>query len=464
MIRVPESLERYAARTSHGGLTGVSVACHAIADSHLVMHVGVGCKNKATHLLGHDWERHCLLRHGWTEISDAELVKGAASRIGPYVRSWRDRMGAGFVCVVSSTALDLTGDDIVAQVVLAAATSPAPVELVRTRNGADEYEGYAEVILKVAGAVDWSGPPDPRTVSILGYWFDRYEGDHSGILVQLDGMLKGIGLRLGPVLFSGRAYRDYLAAGRAQTVVALPYASPVLADLEPLCRRRGRSLTSADLPIGLRASTRWLEAVGSAAGVEPSMVSRYTSAREEKAMSSLRKMRGRWSALRVAVFAEAPLAAGLCGLLDELGLRPVLVGLRGSSMGGEGSLREVLDRNGTVLPEDCVVVEDTSLLSVRAACEDLLSRKGVDGFIGSATELNAVTAALGASGPGPASGDRGPFMLEMGFPCSEYHALQQMPFMGYGGAVSFAQRLVTPPRLMDGGGSVHPTSPGSAAR
>ena len=101
-------LEHYAMKPGYGRLTGVAVGCHAIADAYLLMHVGVGCKDKVTHLLAHDWEQHCNLRQGWTEVDDQALIKGAADRIGPYVRSWQRRMSSGLVCVTSATFLQMT--------------------------------------------------------------------------------------------------------------------------------------------------------------------------------------------------------------------------------------------------------------------------------------------------------------------------------------------------------------------
>ena len=47
-------------------------------------------------------------------------------------------------------------------------------------------------------------------------------------------------------------------------------------------------------------------------------VAAYTEKREARARASVEKMYSRWSHKRVAVFAEPPLAAGICAMLDLL--------------------------------------------------------------------------------------------------------------------------------------------------
>ena len=106
------------------------------------------------------------------------------------------------------------------------------------------------------------------------------------------------------------------------------------------------------------------------------------------------------------------------------------------------------------LPPKATVVTAPSLARLRAELLDKLQEREIDGLLGSATELNALGRIgtedlLPRESPGQAEG-RGPFVLEIGFPCWHYHAVQQMPFMGYGGMVTLAQRLIDPPRLLDG--------------
>ena len=69
-------------------------------------------------------------------------------------------------------------------------------------------------------------------------------------------------------------------------------------------------------------------------------------------------------------------------------------------------------------------VNELSESALRQACAE------ADPYLvlGSATELNAI--------------DKGPLVLEIGFPCNRYHALQPMPLMGFAGPATLAQRVV----------------------
>ena len=109
--------------------------------------------------------------------------------------------------------------------------------------------------------------------------------------------------------------------------------------------------------------------------------------------------------------------------------------------------------NGAYLPRDSAVLVAPSLARLRAELLARLRAGELDGVLGSATELNALGHVDAAELELPGAADRparGPFLLEIGFPCWHYHAVQQMPFMGYGGMVTLAQRLIDPPRLLDG--------------
>jgi nitrogenase molybdenum-iron protein alpha/beta subunit len=448
MTDSPESddalLEHHGLKPSYGRLTGVSVGLHAIRDGYLLMHVGVGCKNKVTHLLNHDWELACNLRQGWTEVGDRDLIVGATARVGPYLRAWSERMDSGFVGVVSVTFLELAGEDIADEVVQIDAEMDVPVALIPALGfDGDEFDGYAAVCHAVLKALPWGQRPvKRRQVSLLGYWFDRYEGDHQGNLNQLARLVKGLGLELGPTVLGGTPFSDLEGAVQSHTLVALPHLQPVRKKLRRLWRKAGREPIWTDLPMGIAGTSRWLRDVGRAAGVDPNRVEALIQLREQRARAPLRKMGSRWQGRRVAVFAEVPMAVGLCSILTELGFTVGLVGLRGTSLGTADDFRAALACNGIELPA-ALVRDSPSLGRIRQDLTDLLHGDGLDGILGTATELS-VLAKLEPTGRGA-----GPFRLEFGFPCREYHALMQMPFLGYAGVAALAQRLVSAPRLWD---------------
>lgn len=450
-------LDHYAMKSmDYGQLTGLAIAAHAISDCFLLMHVGVGCKNKATaHLLVHDWKEHANLREGWTEVGDRDLILGASERAGPYLRSWYKRMEPGLMVCTSVTFIDLAGEDLPDKLEAAAQDVPCPVYYVKAPGyEPDMYTGYAKLVLAVAERVPWKqAPTKPDEVTLLGYLFDRYEGDHQGNLQQLRALLKMVGLTLGRTLFSGAPYAEHLDAWTAGHLIELPYLEPVRRKLKRVLR--GRNPIRTDLPMGIRGTSRWVRTVAEAVGADLRKVEAQIASREAHVWKQVETMLDRWRSRGVAIVAEPPLAAGLCSLLMELGLQPVYVGLRGESLGGARVFAETLERDGFVLPDGVPVVENPSLYGIRASMLALLREGVLDGVFGSANELNMLTSVppkeylrehvIGRAEP------QGPFFVEVGFPCRDYHTMLAAPYLGYGGVVVVGQRILDARRVWDSG-------------
>lgn len=452
-----ETLEDFALKSlDQGSLTGLSIAVHAIPDAFLLLHVGVGCKHKATSQLStHDWARDVVSREAWTEVGDQELITGASQRLGPYIRSWARRTKPAWMAVASVTFIDLTGDDIPDEVRKAEATVDCHVSYVRVPGtSGDLFHGYASAIASVVERMDWKRSIErPNEVALLGYLFDRYEGDHEGNLMQLSQMLKGIGLELGPTLLSGTPYTKLLDAPASGVIAQMPYAAP---RKKAIATSLGaRKPVEVDLPIGIAGTSRWLRTIGAAAGVPEAKVERYVRAREQQMREHLERWLPHLRSRRVAVIAEPPLAAGVCGMLSELGIAPRLVGLKGRSLGGRAELIATCARSGIALPDDVEILEEPSLALLRERFAALSMDRRLDGVLGSATDLNVLSTVppevFFARHAGGAVHPRGPFQLEIGFPKRDFHASYPMPFVGYGGVMMWAQRVLDAPRLWDAG-------------
>ena len=451
-------LEFFALKSlDHGPLTGVSLAFHAIADAFLLLHIGCGCKHKVIAPLStHDWGRHPNENEAWTEVGDAELIKGSSERIGPYARSWIERVQPNIMGVVSVTFIDLSGEDIVDEVRRVDEHAPCTVRYIKAPGfSGDLWKGWANALEMIVGEVDWSAPTRPREVAILGYLFDRYEGDHAGNLAQLKSLVEAAGLKLGPVLLSGRPFADYLAAGGSEHLIALPWARPAERKIKRLLSKAGRQTHAMDLPMGLAGTAAWLRALCRLAGTPQARADAWLSSREAALQQRLGPLMPQLQGLRAAVFAEAPLAAGLIATLLDLGLRPVLVGLRGHTVGDRTALEATLSRWGHALPDDCEVLEQPSIAAVRQSCGDRISAQQLDVVIGAATEMNALSTLRPATFLGSIAGSAarpvGPRTVEMGFPCREWHTTQPMPFLGHAGVLVLAHRIINAGRLWSSG-------------
>ena len=165
----------------------------------------------------------------------------------------------------------------------------------------------------------------------------------------------------------------------------------------------------------------------------------------------------RWRGMRVAIFADPAHGAGLASLLLEMGIEPALVGLKGTTMGGKEALMDCLERDGNPLPENTVILENPSIALIQEHLEALLSKGQLDGVFGSAVDINALSSLPASAFAGENGAPYGPFTIETGFPCKDYHALYPMPFLGYQGVEAWVQRLISAPRLWNSGQSPHST-------
>jgi len=435
-------LEPFALKAHHyGRISGVSMAVHSIPDAFLLLHTGVGCKYKAAAQVSvHDWARQPHRREGWTEVGDAALIRGAAQRIGPYVRSWYDRQRPGLIIVCTASHLEMAGEDIAGAVRRADATVPCPVRYVHGLGfEGDLYDGYRAVLSTVIDEIPWSEvPPEKGCVAIVGYPFDRYESDHSANMHQLRGLVREVGQDLVAVLLSGQPTARLAAAARAETLLVLPYAH----DLADSLAATGRRVVLTDLPVGLRCTAAWLDHVARSLGADHRKAAATARRLSGYADREVNLVRTRLVGGRSAVFAETPLAAGLSDLLSGLNLPPVLVGLRDRSLGGGAAFRKGLAQAGLDLRPDALVLEDPSLWTARAHLRDGIRKRQILAVLGSAAELGGLTEGRLADQHDGGSQAHRFAPLILGFPSSGHHALQSQPTYGFGGAVTVAQRLL----------------------
>jgi nitrogenase molybdenum-iron protein alpha/beta subunit len=427
-------LERFAFKgPGYGRLTGVSLACHAIPDAFLVLHTGVGCKYKgAAQIRLHDLARPSHHGEGYTEVTDAALIKGSSDRLGAYVRSWYQRRKPSFMAVTTSTFLEMTGESFAQAVARAAETVPCETAYVPCLGfDGDLYDGYADLTLAVWRRIPFrQTKPVRKRVAILGYPFDRYELDHAANLEQIRELLGAIGLELGPVLLSGRPFEELRQAASCGTLLALPYARRILPEARRLA---GRPVVETELPVGIQGTIRWLRAAARAAGVPQAAADaamRRQLGRLQPSLGVFRAfVRENFKDARLAVFADTPLAAGLAALARELGLEPALVGLRDASLGGRRAFAAAGSCPGSE------VLESPSLQAVRDGVGRAVRRSPLLAVIGSTSELRELSL-------DPELRARSGALLELGFPSVSYHALAPAPYYGIAGVLSLCHRLM----------------------
>lgn len=420
-------------------MTGVSAAVHAIKDAFLLQHTGVGCKYKAAaQLAQHDWASHPNKREAWTQVGEVSLIKGAATRIGPFARTWWERRRPGLMVVVTAYFIELTGDDTSDYVKTTEATLPCPMVTVKTAgpNGGF-YDGYASVMYELIRLMDWKKEAaKPRRVTILGHFFHRYEMDQVADVQQLQSLIRAVDLEPGPILFSGRPWAELEDAHESGVVVQLPNALPVVKKLRRQLKKR--QVVSLDLPMGIAGTSRFLRELGAATGADPARI----EARIERHIEAITVHMGhignhRMRELHAWVFADTPQAAGIVTILRELGVPVQYVGLRDTVLGGRSALLETLSKN-RIDPGDAEIVERPSLYQIQQEIVPaVLSRRGAL-VIGSSHELAVFTRDTRLT----ARSDAGVMLLETGLPSNNYHAAYAAPSLGFQGVLAWTQRLL----------------------
>lgn len=436
------TLEDFALKGMHyAKMTGVMAGAHAIDDSFLLMHSGVGCKYKtASQAAQHDLAEHPNVREAWTQVSEADLIKGCSERIGPFARAWWERRRSALMVVVSAYFIELTGDDIPAVIADVEATLP-DCDMVHVPTRAPNhgfFDGYAAVLHEVMKRSDWSGRPTAdRQASVLGHFFHRYEPDARADVAMLGGLLKVAGLEPGPVLFSGAGYAEARRAPASRYQVVLPYVANHGADIAALAGAGGRRVVEVDLPMGFGGTARFLRAVAGACGGDVRRAEAWATRQRDAVQAQVLRFAEVLNDTTWAVFADTPTAAGLVTIFQELGVRVPLVGLRDTHgvLGGAEAFRRALRANGGT-DAGVEVLQEPSLRAVRQRTLALLEQ-GLTGIVGSSHEI-----AVFRNLPPSLAQRMAVPLLEVGFPADQHHTVLQVPSFGYQGVGAWAERLV----------------------
>lgn len=413
-----------------GGMLGAFIASHAIPDSFFLMHTGVGCKLKGqSRLEPHDWLMDSHTRQCHTEITDLDLIRGSAGRIFPYARTWVERRNSRVIVLVSSTVVDMTGDDLDAAAKDAEARLGLAVLLVPTPGSGEHlWQGYAKVLDRIARRVPASSGKPPQSgrpaVGIWGNFFDRYEGDCMGDVAQLDHLVTGIlGCDYAGAALCGQPYATLERLLQAPVLGVLPYAG----SSEALLRERlgADRVLSLPLPLGLRATRRCVEILGPACASDPDAARRRldTAAQRLAAWPRMREKLG--DSVGAIIAADAPLAAALAGALDELGIDTRLVCLLDGGDWEAACARQFAD-------------------TPRPAVGRVLATSGADSF---ARELQQALTSLRApillapSALHALAGSSRVAALDVSFPRYREHGLADAPLFGVAGLEHLAGRV-----------------------
>lgn len=308
-------------------------------------------------------------------------------------------VGAVLVTALPMTAITGSQYDRLARIAHAETGKPI-LEVAANSLRGDWLDGYAEVFASLASGLDLvPRERDPDGVALVGLLLDRTEADNLANILELKRLLEdGLGLKVVASWPSNQRIFRLAQAGTVSHVISFPYARKAA---RILAERTGASLTEAKVPFGLKATADLLRAVARVTG------------REERAETLIR--------------AEEETCAPWLRLASERAIRGHRFGLVGDPYLAP-RIAEFLEALGGMV---------AAYVSTRYPPPDVLPGvPGAEAMQRGRVDL-CITTTLGLDILGrhhiPHS--------EFGFPSYGRHALSTTPFLGYRGAVWFAQWL-----------------------
>lgn len=266
-LRAEAAADPFGQRQGYTYLIGVYLGLNALRDAYMLVE-GPDCAYmKAQYIHGnHDWCSTLTSVSGYHRLANTALhpAKMTASRERPVRELMLGLAGheaVGGLLVSSLPMAFITGADyqrICREVREATGTEVIHVQGLSLRG--DWLDGYAEVLKAFAHQLELpSRRPDPRSVAVVGYLYDRNEEDHRANLRELQGLCAALDLDLVSVWLAGQNFAELARVAEAGTILSLPYGR---AAARQLARRTGAQVIELPLPFGLRATDEWLDTLG----------------------------------------------------------------------------------------------------------------------------------------------------------------------------------------------------------
>ncbi|MBI5211210.1 MAG: hypothetical protein HY927_14655 [Elusimicrobia bacterium] len=408
-------------RANFPSLMGAYLAVNAIADAYVLVD-GPDCSLYKAHFIHgrHDLCSTLLDINGrhrvcFTNVCAQSVTKDHNELILRRLRLLDEIGLPGIILLTSLPGCSITGIDY--DHLLRGAqpfmTRPA-LAIPPTSLAGDWLDGYGMTLRAIARAIDLQGgKPKPTNVALVGYMRDRGEGDHRANLRELRRLLKALGLDVVSVWLDGGPYAELGRVKDAGVIVSLPYGREAAREL---AERTGAKLVEASMPFGLQATNGWLRLIAEETGRQKEAEALI---REETAVVFKRLQ---WiipySFLhkKVSYIGDPYLLEGFAGISEDLGMR----------------LREafVMSREG----REGFPLQGEGFTTT---CEPDVYHPAVDKFLMYPPDLlvsntNEITRVL-----------RTPSLqvVELGYPSYYFHALYEMPYLGFAGFVAFVQRM-----------------------
>jgi len=401
---------------NYPSLLGVYLAVNAIRDAYVLVD-GPDCTlYKAHYIHGrHDLNSTLLRSDGrhrvaFTNVCSRGVVKEHDGIIRRHLDTLAGLAESGLLLVTALPMCSITGVDYgrLVRALPGPAVKPA-IDIPPDSLMGDWLDGYAQTLSSLARGLDLSGGRRrPGCAAVVGYFFDRNEGDHAANLVEVRRMLGALGLETVSIWLEGKNAADLKKAAEAEIIISLPYGR---AAARRLARATGAALVEAELPFGIVKTLQFVRAVAAAAG-RSAEGEAFIEGELSRVIPRLAKIVPHlFLHRRMAFMGDPYLADGFMDIAEDLGVVVEGAVIRGRR--AHGGVRE----GAPVLFEPFTRSE--SVQRLLSSPRDL--------FVACWHEQEG----LETASP----------ILEFGFPSYRHHVLYESPFLGFSGFLAFVDRM-----------------------
>ena len=407
---------------------GIYLAVNAIRDAYLVVDAPNCVFAKTEYIYkNHDIFSTILSPLGYhrvahTQINSSEVTLPHDEKISGLVRKILDRPDSKLVLVSALPMVSITGvqydlilDNMRDQGV---PEGKDMVEVPPKSLTSDWLHGYAESLKAISRIIDLEHPsPKKDTVAIVGYLFDRNEGDHHGNIAHLKEILNGMGLNVCSVWLSGSYYETLKDVQYASHIISLPYGREAA---KHLGKRLNIEVVECDYPIGIQGTKDFIHTIGNA--LDKQQEAKETIDRGLRYIIPKLKeiIPFHFAGKKIGLFIDPYLVRGMFHLMNELGF-----------------ILDTIFIHGKEKHENKIDIEDIesqvkiqSYPSREMIQDNILSQKDNPYHI-------FITNSLFEFNPqDPTEG------MNFGFPSYLYHAMAKEAFLGFEGVLNLSSRLI----------------------
>lgn len=398
-------------------LTGVYMALNAVRDAYLLMDAP-NCSYKKISSIdkNHDWHSTIFRKNGrhrlaHTGVTSQDVIHERTGHIVDMLRHMSSYPEIGSLWLCSMPMASITGIqyDLIVSTAQKKSTIPI-IEIPSKSLSHDWLSGYKYTLSSIANALELdSSSKQKNHVSIIGYLYDRNEGDHKGNLELLTYYLKHLGVHVDTIWLNGSSYNDLSLVAQSEALIALPYAGNAA---KKIAQKTGAAVIETSLPIGLELTTAWITTIAEYFNVQDK-AKEFIEKQLELIIPAMKWIIPKYCISKTISYIGDPyLMDAVAGVCNEFGAH-----MDKAILYGKNELSESLNfLNNT--PE--VYYESLDADFSNFSC---------DYIIGNSEGLYIKNA------------KHKPY-IQLGYPSQGHHCLTKSPFMGYVGVINLLNRIM----------------------